>query len=75
MTAFLLRASSVAQEAVTHDRRIGERAQDLRRWVRDTDRGWRARLAGVTGDDIARGTGHSSSHQAGIKIATEIFRR
>lgn len=74
LTAFLLKAASAGQEVTNHDRTILERSQDLRRWVRDSERRRIARLAEITGDNNQRNTLRSGGHQAGIKIASELFR-
>jgi len=74
LTAFVLRVASVGQEIARHDRLIFERNQDLCRWVRDSERRRLARLAEITGDNNARNTLRSGGHQAGIKIASELFR-
>ena len=61
--------------AVTaHDRTILERSQDLRRWVRDSERRRLARRAEITGDNNERNILRSGAHQGGIKIASELFR-
>jgi hypothetical protein len=73
-TAFLLRAATVGQEVTRHDRLIVERGQDIRRWVRDSERRRLARLAEITGDNNQRNTLRSGGHQGGIKIASELFR-
>lgn len=74
LTAFLLKSASIGQEVSNHDRAILERSQDLRRWVRDSERRRLARLAEITGDNNERGTLRSGGHQGGIKIASELFR-
>jgi hypothetical protein len=74
LTAFLLKAARLGQEVTNHDRAILERSQDLRRWIRDSERRRLARLAEITGDNNERNTLRSGGHQGGIKIASEIFR-
>lgn len=74
LTALLLKAANVGQEVTNHDRLIGERNQDLRRWVRDSERRRLSRLAEITGENNQRNTLRSGGHQGGIKIASELFR-
>jgi hypothetical protein len=74
LTAFLLKAASVGQEVTAHDRTVLDRSQDLRRWVRDSERRRLARMAEITGDNNERNTLRSGAHHGGIKIASELFR-
>lgn len=69
-TALLLRALGTQQEVVQHDREIDALNEDLRRWVRDSDRERRAALRGT----VNRSDPYAGSTLNALRHAAEGFR-